>query len=51
MQALISYAMHFLGKRGYTMLQTPFMMNKSLMAKVHRRPVQSPAPRGPRVPR
>ena len=33
-QALISYAMHFLVKRGFTMLQTPFMMQKSLMSKV-----------------
>ena len=32
-QALISYAVHFLTKRGATMLQTPFTMNKSLMAK------------------
>ena len=35
MQALISYAVHFLTKRGATMLQTPFVMNKSLMGKVH----------------
>ena len=33
-QALISYAQHFLTKRGSTMLQTPFAMNKSLMGKV-----------------
>jgi len=33
-QALITYAIHFLTKRGSTMLQTPFAMNKSLMAKV-----------------
>lgn len=33
-QALISYATHFLTKRGHTMLQTPFVMNKSLMSKV-----------------
>lgn len=33
-QALISYAIHFLRKRGYTNLQTPFVMNKSIMGKV-----------------
>ncbi|EOD24043.1 Seryl-tRNA synthetase, partial [Emiliania huxleyi CCMP1516] len=33
-QALISYAMHFLTSRGATLLQTPFVMNKSLMSKV-----------------
>lgn len=33
-QALISYAMHFLSSRGATLLQTPFVMNKSLMSKV-----------------
>lgn len=33
-QALISYAIHFLTKRGSTMLQTPFVMNKSLMGRV-----------------
>ena len=33
-QALITYAMHFLRKRGYTPLQTPFVMNKSLMGRV-----------------
>ena len=33
-QALISYAIHFLRKRGFTPLQTPFVMNKSLMGRV-----------------
>ena len=33
-QALISYAMHFLAERGSTLLQTPFVMNKSLMGRV-----------------
>jgi len=33
-QALISYAIQFLSERGSTMLQTPFVMNKSLMGKV-----------------
>ena len=33
-QALISYAMRFLSSRKYTLLQTPFVMNQSLMGKV-----------------
>jgi len=33
-QALITYAIHFLRKRGYECLQTPFVMNKSLMGRV-----------------
>ena len=33
-QALISYAIHFLRKRGFHPLHTPFAMNKSMMAKV-----------------
>jgi len=33
-QALISYAVQFLSERGHTMVQTPFVMNKSLMGKV-----------------
>ena len=33
-QALISYAIHFLRKRGFQPLHTPFAMNKSMMAKV-----------------
>ena len=33
-QALISYATSFLSERGHTMMQTPFVMNKSLMGKV-----------------
>lgn len=33
-QALVSYAIHFLRKRGFTPLHTPFVMNKSMMAKV-----------------
>jgi len=33
-QALISYAMDFLTKRGFTMLHTPFVMNKSIMGQV-----------------
>ena len=32
-QALITYALHFLRKRGYRNLQPPFMMNKDQMAK------------------
>lgn len=33
-QALISYATQFLSDRGHTMVQTPFVMNKTLMGKV-----------------
>lgn len=33
-QALINFALGFLNKRKYTLLQTPFMMNKEVMAKV-----------------
>ena len=33
-QALISYAVQFLAERGSTMVQTPFVMNQSLMGKV-----------------
>jgi len=33
-QALISYAMRFLTGKGYSLLQTPFVMNKSLMGRV-----------------
>ena len=33
-QALVSYAIHFLRKRGFNPLHTPFVMNKSMMAKV-----------------
>ena len=33
-QALISYATQFLSERGATMVQTPFVMNQSLMGKV-----------------
>ena len=33
-QALISYAVQFLVERNHTMVQTPFVMNKGLMAKV-----------------
>lgn len=33
-QALVSYASQFLIDRGHTMMQTPFVMNKSLMGKV-----------------
>ena len=33
-QALISYGVQFLSERGHTMVQTPFVMNKSLMGKV-----------------
>ena len=33
-QALISYAVQFLSERGSTMVQTPFVMNQSLMGKV-----------------
>jgi len=32
-QALINYGMDFLSKRNYTLLQTPFMMRKEMMAK------------------
>ncbi|KIP04037.1 hypothetical protein PHLGIDRAFT_94039 [Phlebiopsis gigantea 11061_1 CR5-6] len=32
-QALITYGLHFLRKRGYRNLQPPFMMNKDMMAK------------------
>jgi seryl-tRNA synthetase len=32
-QALINYGFDYLGKRGYTILQTPFMMKKDCMAK------------------
>ncbi|KAL6008400.1 hypothetical protein ACLOJK_033909 [Asimina triloba] len=32
-QALISFALQFLGERGYTELQTPFFMRKDIMAK------------------
>mmetsp|Transcript_2124 Transcript_2124/g.5260 ORF Transcript_2124/g.5260 Transcript_2124/m.5260 type:complete len:455 (+) Transcript_2124:99-1463(+) len=30
-QALINYGMHFLSKRGYTLVQPPFFMKKSIM--------------------
>lgn len=33
-QALINYSLAFLNKKKYTLLQTPFMMNKDVMAKV-----------------
>jgi seryl-tRNA synthetase len=33
-QALINFGMDFLRQRGYTLLQTPFFMNKQLMASV-----------------
>jgi len=33
-QALINYGMDFLRQRGYTLLQTPFFMNKDVMAGV-----------------
>ncbi len=33
-QALISYAMRFLSSRKFTLVQTPFVMNRSLMGKV-----------------
>ncbi len=32
-QALINYGMNFLVKRGYTLLQTPFFMKKSIMSE------------------
>ena len=32
-QALVSYAMAFLFKRGYTPVQTPFFMRKTIMAQ------------------
>ena|SRR5882762_4216717 len=32
-QALISYGLDFLRKRGYKKIQPPFMMNKDVMAK------------------
>lgn len=32
-QALITYGLHFLRKRGYRNIQPPFMMNKDMMAK------------------
>ena len=32
-QALISYALDFLQKREYNLLQTPFFMKKNIMAK------------------
>jgi seryl-tRNA synthetase len=32
-QALIQYGLHFLRKRGYKSIQTPFMMRKDMMAK------------------
>lgn len=32
-QAIINYSLTFLRKRGYTLLQTPFMMRKEVMAK------------------
>lgn len=32
-QALITYGLHFLRKKGYRNLQPPFMMNKEMMAK------------------
>ena len=32
-QALISYGLDFLRKRGYKKIQPPFMMNKEVMAK------------------
>ena len=32
-QALITYGLHFLRKRGYKNIQPPFMMNKDMMAK------------------
>eukprot|EP01022_Parablepharisma_sp_SALTPOND_P015596 TRINITY_DN221_c0_g1_i1.p2 TRINITY_DN221_c0_g1~~TRINITY_DN221_c0_g1_i1.p2 ORF type:complete len:500 (-),score=98.86 TRINITY_DN221_c0_g1_i1:3004-4503(-) len=32
-QAIINYGMNFLAKRGYTLLQTPFFMKKSVMAE------------------
>ncbi|KAI0686328.1 serine-tRNA ligase [Cytidiella melzeri] len=32
-QALITYGLHFLRKRGYTNIQPPFFMNKDMMAK------------------
>jgi seryl-tRNA synthetase len=33
-QAIIQYALQFLFKRKYNMLQTPFMMNKDIMGRV-----------------
>lgn len=33
-QAFINYALRFLRKRSYKLLQTPFMMNKAVMSKV-----------------
>ncbi|PHU06646.1 hypothetical protein BC332_23135 [Capsicum chinense] len=32
-QALISFALHFMKERGYTLLQTPFFIRKDIMAK------------------
>lgn len=32
-QALITYGLHFLRKKGYKNIQPPFMMNKDQMAK------------------
>lgn len=32
-QALINFGLKFLGKREYTLLQTPFFMNKNIMSK------------------
>jgi seryl-tRNA synthetase len=32
-QSLVRYGMDFLRKRGYTLMQTPFIMDKSVMAK------------------
>lgn len=33
-QSIINYALGFLSKRSYRLLQTPYMMNKNVMAKV-----------------
>jgi seryl-tRNA synthetase len=32
-QAIINYAMNFLRERGYTLMQTPFFMNRDVMAR------------------